>query len=180
VVVGMATGDQLYATDDEDHRGFRAMAVNGKGRVLYSRAQGRVARWNPVSGKVGELDSIVRGELLRATTQPAPDGTVYFVTQDPDVLYALHPDGSLSELGELEGYTASLAMSPDGDRLWYIPDAHGGAAARGTPVIEVDTTTGEQRVVVELDPLARETLGLCWAAATTSRSTPLARCCTRE
>jgi hypothetical protein len=41
-----------------------------------------------------------------------------------------------------------------------VPDAHGGAAELGTPVIEVDTATGEQRVLVELAPLARDELEL--------------------
>ncbi len=161
VVVDMATGDQVFATaDEEDHRGFRAMAVDGEGRVLFSRTEGRLARWDPASGEVGELDIVLPGDFLRAATPPAPDGTVYLVTQEPDVLFALEPDGNLRELGDAAGYTASLAMSPEGDRLWYVPDAHGGAAEQGTPVIEVDTATGEQRVVVELDPLARDTLGL--------------------
>lgn len=161
VVIDMATGEQVFATpDEEDHRGFRAMAVDGEGRVLFSRTEGRVARWDPASGQVEETGIVLPGDFLRAATSPAPDGTVYLVTQQPDVLFALRPDDTLRELGNAQGYTASLAMAPDGSRLWYVPDAHGGAAERGTPIIEVDTATGEQRVVVELDPLARDALGL--------------------
>ena len=161
VVIDMATGEQVFATpDEEDHRGFRAMAVDGEGRVLFSRTKGRLARWDPASGQVEETGIVLPGDFLRAATPPAPDGTVYLVTQQPDVLFALGPDDSLRELGSVQGYTASLAMAPDGSRLWYVPDAHGGAAERGTPVIEVDTATGEQRAVVELDPLARDALGL--------------------
>ena len=161
VVIDMATGEQVFATDDEeDHRGFRAMAVDAEGRVMFSRAGGQLARWDPATGELRDLDTELPGEFLRAATPPAPDGTVYVVTQEPDVLLALEPDGSLRELGEMAGYTASVALSPDGDRLWYVPGAHGDAAEQGTPLIEVDTATGDQRVVVELDPLARDGLGL--------------------
>jgi hypothetical protein len=66
---------------------------------------------------------VLPGLFLRAATPPAPDGTVYVVTQDPNVLFALAPDGTLRELGEAAGYIASLAMAPDGSRLWYVPEA---------------------------------------------------------
>jgi hypothetical protein len=36
VVLDMATGERVYATDDEeDHRGFRSMAVDAEGRVMF-------------------------------------------------------------------------------------------------------------------------------------------------
>jgi hypothetical protein len=160
-VLDMATGEQIFTTpDEESHRGFRAMAVDQDGRVLFSRDDGSVARWDPSTGSVGETDISLPGDFLRAATQPDPDGTVYLVTQSPDMLFALEADGELRELGAAAGYTTSLAMAPDGSRLWYVPDAHGGAAESGTPVIEVDTATGEQHAVVELDPLARDALGL--------------------
>ena len=161
VVLDMTTGEQVLATPDEqDHRGFRAMAVDQEGRVVFSRDNGGLARWDPASSELTDLDVVLPAEFLRAATAPAPDGTVYLATQNPDLLFALDADGQLRGLGRLAGYTASLAMATDGSRLWYVPDAHGGAAERGTPVIEVDTRTGEQHTVVELDPLAQDALGL--------------------
>ncbi len=160
-VLDMVTGEQVFATeDDEEHRGFRAMAVDANGGVLFSRSDGGLARWDPETGELTDLDIALPGKFLRAATSPAPDGTVYLVTEDPDVLFALSADGELRELGEAAGYTAALALAPDGSRLWYVPHAHGGAAEVGTPVIEVDTETGEQRTVIELDPLAQDALGL--------------------
>lgn len=161
VVIDMATGEQVFATDDEeDHRGFRAMAVDAEGRVTFSRTDGRLARWDPATGELSDLDVELPGEFLRAATPPAADGTIYLVTQEPDVLLALEPDGEVRELGDMAGYTASVALSPDGERLWYVPGAHGDAADEGTPLIEVDTASGDQRVLVELDPLARDALDL--------------------
>jgi hypothetical protein len=101
VALDMATGEQVFATPhEEDHRGFRAMAVDGQGRVLFSRTDGRLARWDPASGQLIDLDVTLSGDFLRAATPPAPDGTVYLATQDPDVLFALEADGELRELGE--------------------------------------------------------------------------------
>jgi outer membrane protein assembly factor BamB len=161
VVLDMATGEQVFATDDEeDHRGFRAMAVDAEGRVVFSRVDGHLARWDPATGELSDLDAVLPGEFLRAATPPGPDGTVYLATQDPDVLLALDPDGEVREIGDLAGYTASLALSPDGSRLWYVPDAHEGAPEEGTPLIEVDTATGDEEVVAELAPLVREGLDL--------------------
>ncbi len=161
VVLDMATGEQVFTTgDEESHRGFRAMAVDAEGGAMFSRDDGSLARWDPHTGELASTDITLPGEFLRASTPPAPDGSVYLVTQDPDVLLALGSDGELRELGRLDGYTASIAMDPDGSLLWYVPDAHGGAAESGTPIIEVDTATGEQRTLVELDPLARQELGL--------------------
>ncbi len=161
VVLDMATGEQVFATpDEEDHRGFRAMAVDADGRVIFSRTDGHLARWDPATGEMSQLDAVLPGEFLRAATAPAPDGTLYLVTQNPDRLYALAPDGGLRDLGEMAGYTASVALSPDGDRLWYVPDAHSGAAEQGTPLIEVDTATGEQHELLQLAPLVRDGLDL--------------------
>lgn len=161
VVMDMTTEEHVFATeDDEDHRGFRSMAVDEEGRVMFSRPDGGLARWDPATGEISELDVTLPGDFLRAATPPAPDGTIYGVTQNPDVLFALEPDGDLRELGEAAGYTTSLAMAPDGSRFWYVPGAHGNSPEQGTPIIEVDTSSGEQEVVVELDPLARDELGL--------------------
>ena len=179
VVLDMATGEQVFATpDEEDHRGFRAMAVDADGRVVFSRTDGRLARWDPATGELGDLDIQLPGEFLRAATPPAPDGTVYLATEEPEVLLALEPDGTLRELGELRGYTTSLALSPEGDRLWYVPGAHGDAPEQGTPLVEVDTATGEERVVVELDPLARDVLDLSLGGSYSVAVSPTAARCT--
>jgi hypothetical protein len=85
---------------------------------------------------------------------------VYGVTDDPGQLFALRPDGEIEVLGPVRGDTASLALHPDGDRLFYVPDAHGSSWEQGTPLISVDTETGDEEVVVELNELAEDQLGL--------------------
>jgi hypothetical protein len=41
-----------------------------------------------------------------------------------------------------------------------VPGAHGDSWVQGTPLISVDTGTGEETIVVELNDLAEEHLGL--------------------
>ena len=77
-----------------------------------------------------------------------------------DQLFALQPDGSVRTLAATRGYTASLAMEPDGSRVYYVPGAHGDSYLQGTPVIAVDTRTGKETVVANLNALAEEHLGL--------------------
>ena len=51
MVIEMATAKQVFATpDEENHRGFRAMAVDSQGRVMFSRPRRR-------AGTVGSGDA---------------------------------------------------------------------------------------------------------------------------
>ena len=101
----------------------------------------------PTSSRAGDGCGRPRG--------PGPDGTVYGVTHDPDRFFALHADGRVADLGEARDYAASLALHPDGTRFFYVPGAHGKGNQQGTPLVSVDTATGEQKVVAELNPLVR-------------------------
>lgn len=153
-------GEVVFREDDPAPVGFRNVAVDAKGGAYYSVTGGRLARYDPQMGEADDDVHQVPGERLRASTRPAPDGTVYAVFEDPDEFFALEPSGSLRPLGTARGYTASLALHPDGDRFFYVPEAHGRSWEQGTPLIAVDTQTGEQTVIVELNPLAEDHLGL--------------------
>jgi hypothetical protein len=85
---------------------------------------------------------------------------VYGVTTQPDELFAFSPEGEVRDLGPAGGYTTSLALDPDGPRFFYMPGAYGDAWKHGTPLVEFDAATGTRRVVVELNPLAEQRLGL--------------------
>jgi hypothetical protein len=100
------------------------------------------------------------GEILRAATVPDANGRVYAVSRDPAVFFVIEPDGVITELGPAAGYTTSMALAPDGSVFYYVPDAHGGAWENGTPLIAVDTSTGESTVVVELNPMVESEYGL--------------------
>ena len=43
---------------------------------------------------------------MRSSSPRAPDGTAYGITVDPDALFRLAPDGTVTDMGPVEGYTA--------------------------------------------------------------------------
>jgi len=140
--------------------GFRNILVDPQGRAYYSNGVGELDRFDPASNTVTHHTATLPGDWLRASTAPAPDGRVFGVTEDPSVFFVMDASGEIDALGPARGYTTSMALDPDGSRFFYIPDAHGGAWASGAPLISVDTATGEETVVAELNPLAEQALGI--------------------
>jgi hypothetical protein len=134
------------------------MAVDAEGRAYYSLGAGRLRRYDPASGETTEIADPMPGEFLRAATAPDENGTILAVTQSEPTFFTLDADGRPSQLGRAPGYTTSLAR--DGDLVYFIPDAHGGAWESGTPVMVLDVTTGDQTVLVRLNDLAERELGL--------------------
>jgi hypothetical protein len=76
------------------------------------------------------------------------------------MFFAMAPSGQIRTLGPVRDYTASVALHPDGNRIFYVPGSNGSSLELGTPLISVDTRTGEETVVVELNQLAKDRLGL--------------------
>lgn len=155
----------VHQSTSSAHSTFRNVLVLGDGRAYVAGEHGNLLEYVP--GADSLRDSGIRlpgGQPLRSSTAPAPDGTVYGVTQGegetPSVIFALDPSGKVRRLTEARGYTASMTLSKDGSTLYYVPGAHGDANLQGTPVIEVDTKTGRDRVLVELNPLAEDALDL--------------------
>ncbi len=159
----------VYDTDTEQvifegpsipHSGYRNIMVDSEGRAYYSIGDGQLAVYDPGQNDITTHPSRMPGDWLRASTTVMPDGRVFGVTREPDMFFVLEPSGEMRSLGEARGYTTSMALHPDGDRFFYIPDAHGGAWVTGAPLISVDTGTGDQTVVAELNPLVEARLGL--------------------
>ncbi|MGH9167863.1 MAG: hypothetical protein ACRD02_08580 [Acidimicrobiia bacterium] len=146
--------------EEVPHEGFRNVAVDGKGRAYFSAGHGELWVYDPASNGLQRHPELLPGDWLRASTTPGPDGTVYGATRDPDMLFALEPDGAVRSFGPARGYVASMALHPDGTEFFYVPEAHGKSWRQGTPLVAVDTASGEETVVVELNPLAEGELGL--------------------
>lgn len=157
----MAAETVVYASPEaDDHQGFRNIAVDSSGRAYFSGADFRLLVFDPATNQVTDYPTELPGKWLRASTQPAPDGTIYAATREPDMLFSFTPEGTVTTLGPAPDYVASLAMHPDGTRIFYIPSAHGKSWQSGAPLMEVNIATGEQRVLVELNPLGESALGL--------------------
>lgn len=154
------TGEVVFSDDDAAHGGYRSIAVAADGSAYITWADSGLARYDPETNSLEETGMAIPGEILRAVTEPDADGRIYAVSRDPAVFFVIEADGEITELGPAAGYTASMALAPDGEHFYYVPDAHGSAWENGTPLIAVDTSTGEARVVVELNPLVESEFGL--------------------
>jgi hypothetical protein len=149
----------VFVGPDQPHVGFRSVMVDSDGVAYYSIGGAQLQKYDPQTGESTTHEYLLPGDWLRAVTRPAPDGSVYGVSREPDTFFVMHPDGSIDELGDAVEYTASMALSPDGTTFYYMPGAHGDSAEWGSPLIGVDTSTGEQSTVVELNALVEEELG---------------------
>ena len=148
----------VFRNDDPAHIGFRNIAVDPEGRAYYSMGSGSLAMYDPATNRVSEHPAPIPGGQLRASTQPTPDGVVYGVTANPENFFALLPSGEIRTIGEAQEYTASIALDPDLQNILYVPDAHG--VQEGAPLVSVDTESGHEQVLVDLDELARNSLDL--------------------
>jgi hypothetical protein len=158
-VYDVAKRDVVFRMDVGYPKGFRSILVDGRGRAYFSTGAHILHVYDPDTGNATPHQARLPGVWLRAASAPAPDGTVYGVTREPDALFALEPSGHFRDLGPVRGYTASLALAPSG-RLYYVPGAHGDGWKQGTPLISVDLRTGKDEVVVKLDEVIGPALGL--------------------
>ncbi len=159
-VADSTTGEVTFRDDSPDHTGFRTVLVTGEGEALYAAQGGSLFGYTPGADAPRRLEGVLPGAWMRTSSPRAPDGTAYGITVEPDALFRVAPDGAVSEMGPVEGYTASLALSPDGRTLYYVPGAHGDAYEAGAPLIAVDTATGEHRTVVEMQDMVASALDL--------------------
>jgi sugar lactone lactonase YvrE len=155
----VSTEETIFVSDIRSDVGYRSILVDEEGVAYWSIGRGELQSYDPATGDSDTHHATLPGDWLRAVTEPAPSGHVYGVTRDPDTFFAMDPLGGISGLGDALGYTASMALSPDGSSFFYMPGAHGNSAEWDSPLISVDTVTGEQTVIVELEDLVMSELG---------------------
>ncbi len=150
-VYDTSTRETLNQVEDPRQEGFRALGIDPvSGNIFYSIGDNRLASLDPASGEFTDMEVTLPGWWLRSVTRPAPDGTVYGAADDEPGLFSISPDGTLTDLGDPGGSVTSIAMTPDGSRIFWMPDAHGGAWEIGAPVRSMDTATGEITEVTSL------------------------------
>lgn len=155
-----ATKSVVYQSNDQRHMGFRTIAVGADGSALVAGLSAGLLRYRP-GGALEELATkLPGGGWLRASTEPAADGTLYAATRSPERFLAIDAAGAVRDLGPAPGYVASMALSPDGREVLFVPDAHGVAWEKGTPLMALDIATGTLRTIVKLEPLVRQRLGV--------------------
>lgn len=158
-VYDVVNEEVVFTGPDEPHVGYRSILVDAEGTAYYSIGESKLASYVPDTGELVTAEFTLPGNWLRAVTNPSPDGSVYGATVDPDAFFALRPDRTIEDLGAAVEYTTSLGLSPDGSQIYYMPGAHGYSAEWGSPLISVDTVTGEQRTIAELNEIVETELG---------------------
>ncbi|MDX2379927.1 MAG: hypothetical protein QNM02_09240 [Acidimicrobiia bacterium] len=158
-VADAESGEVVYEADDDRHRGFRSILVSPAGEAFYAIGGGDLVAVD-ADGNTREVNDVLSGGWLRASTASTADGSVYGTTRDPDALFRLSADGDFSSLGPVEDYVASLAVAPDGETLYYVPGAHGSGADFGTPLVAVDIESGDHEIIVNLNDLIEPALGV--------------------
>lgn len=158
-VADATTGEVVHRDDDSDHVGFRTILVTAEGEALYAADDFGLFAYTPGDEAPRRLEVTLPDGWLRSSSAIAPDGSVYGATE-AGTLFRFEADGEITELRATDTYIASLALSPDGTTLYYVPDAHGGAWEHGAPLMAVDTETGDERVVVELEGMFEDELDL--------------------
>jgi hypothetical protein len=158
-VYDVGAGEVIFSDDDPAHGGFRSVAVGADGRAYVTWGEGSLSVYDPTDNSLTPASPIPSGGRLRAAVT-ADDGTIFAAGDRPDSFFSIGLDGATSQLGAPSGYTASLAIAPDGVSVLYVPGAHGDGYSLGTPLIALDPASGDQRTLVELAPLIESALGL--------------------
>lgn len=97
-----------------------------------------------------------KSQMRAQTAARGPDGLFWGVTLNGE-LFSFDPakeavaDRGENWPGEMR-YTCSMARSPKGRYLYYVPGAHGRSAADGSAVVQYDTVTGTKKALAFLHP----------------------------
>ena len=111
----------------------------------------------PVLQAIGDQPAKDNATNMRAiTTERGPDGLYYGVTHDGELFSFEAESETVTDLdfnwpGE-ERYTTSIALSPGGRYLYYVPGAHGQGDQDGSPVMQYDLKTGQRKVLAFMEP----------------------------
>jgi DNA-binding beta-propeller fold protein YncE len=126
-----------------------------------SQGPRQLVRFDPEKpGTPTPIDAVVG---LRSATQETADGFVY--TIDRDELWRFDTKTETAEsLGPIavgaKDYTTSIDVDPSTGRyLYYVPGAHGGAEADGSPLVQYDVKTRTRKIVAFLHPALYDEFG---------------------
>lgn len=166
---GLTWWNRAIMIDDET--GFVYTTNSFKGDtacnfIRYDPAKNRffkLAGQTPLQPQLGPKVPARRSQMRAQTSQRGPDGLFWGVSTDGE-LFAFDPvkeevtDKGVNWPGKAK-YTTSMARSPKGRYVYYLPGAHGLSWADGAPVIQYDTQTGTKKVLAFLHPYYHEKYG---------------------
>ncbi len=127
--------------------------------IKYDPAKNRVfklAAQTPMQPAFGPKIPPRRSQMRAQTRRRGPDGLFWGVSTDGE-LFSFDPvkeevaDKGVNWPGK-EKYTTSMARSPKGRYVYYLPGAHGLSWKDGAAVMQYDTQTGVKKVLAFLHP----------------------------
>ncbi|HEU0022380.1 MAG TPA: VCBS repeat-containing protein [Dehalococcoidia bacterium] len=142
-----------------DHQ--RNIMVDSEGNAYFGVNANGLAKYDPRTNSV----TVLRHKLpnfLRASTPQSASGWIYGASgqSQPTDLFRFNPKQDVLEvLGPSWGYTTSMVLDPTERYFYYVPGAHGGASASGTPVLQYDTQTRKHKVIAFLHPFLEQKTG---------------------
>ncbi len=153
----------------------RAIMIDEETGLVYTSNQSpadpglHLLKYDPARNRFFKLEAALpAGPPLKAGAPPAksqmraqtaargPDGLFWAVTLNGE-LFSFDPvkeeivDRGENWPGDVR-YTCSMARSPKGRYLYYLPGAHGRSAADGAAVVQYDTVTGTKKALAFLHP----------------------------
>jgi hypothetical protein len=153
----------------------RAIMIDEETGLVYTSNQAKsdpdmhILKYDPASNRFSKLNCVMpAGPLLKPGVAPArsqmraqtagrgPDGLFWAVTLNGE-LFSFDPlkeaivDRGENWPGDVR-YTCSMARSPKGRYLYYLPGAHGRSAADGAAVVQYDILTGTKKALAFLHP----------------------------
>lgn len=133
----------------EGTRYGRDFFVDAEGNAYWNAEGGQLEKYDPRTNQVKMLEVKMPGEQIRRTIGPDDNGMLYGVTHDEHRLFRFDPKREKIEtIAEVWADSPGMDVTADGKFVYYIPGGHGPSS--GTPLIQVDTATGRQKVLAFL------------------------------
>lgn len=157
----LKSGKPLYQGADKSVGFNRNFALLKDGSILFNGEptgeDAPLMKLNLDDGQIRQTKSVLKGSPgMRCTTRETKDGAIFGITYKNTQLFRY--DVKRDEL-EIIGsdwlagsYVAVCELSPDEKYVYYLPGAHGKAWNDGTPVIQYEIASRQQKVLAFLAP----------------------------
>lgn len=160
----------------------RAILIDEETGFVYTSNQSpadpdlHLLRYDPARNRFFKLDAAMpagppvkpgaepaKSQMRAQTAARGPDGLFWAVTLNGE-LFSFDPVAErIVDRGEnwpgVMRYTCSMARSPKGRYVYYLPGAHGRSAVEGAAVVQYDTLTGAKKALAFLHPFYFDTYG---------------------
>lgn len=155
---------QFFALDLKSRKIIKVDDDGPTRTLMFSPSTGHVfwegKMYDPETNKITPADV----PHVRSATRETPQGIIYGTSGTKADLWGYNvKTGELKQLGTAavgkQEYIASIEADPTGRYLYYVPGAHGGAPADGSPLVQYDVKTGKKKILAFLNNVFSEKHG---------------------